>query len=292
MPDTFLPGDSLHWVSGNLTRPVVFRGLVDPENAAVDFGLSRLTAPLDQLSRPAPPVQQIPVVPLPPPEPEDLPSLAQQRTALRHTFDKHRTAQQATTRAREIADRALGVVEQMQARLRDHSERENKDITELVTALHDGGEARPLPSIRWVQNEQIRRDCAIAERVYDRVVQELAVCREQERAALDQIHKLAADIVGLILSAEIEKLHELEQQAAELRSKLQASCLWWPPTIEGVGKPLPLSIVAQQIINSDPPVINDPLGYTEREALRQHRQQPFADLFESLVAGDADAELI
>src|SRR4051812_9867152 len=102
MSDSFEIGQRLEWLHRDggtdralVTRYVIYRGQSDSQNAIIEFGRDQLTAPLGELSRITPPVLAHPVVPIPPPDIVDPPSLGQHRQALKHALDQHRSAMEA-----------------------------------------------------------------------------------------------------------------------------------------------------------------------------------------------------
>jgi hypothetical protein len=298
MSDDFEIGERLNWEHNNLIKPVVFRGMVDDKNASVAFGRnsyfeeSLWSAPLSELSRPTPPVLSIPAHPIPLEQPDESSSLDQHREHLKLAIDHHRQAVEQSHRAEKIADRALEVVTDAHTRLREYSRFESQSISELVSALQ-GQDRKQLPMASVFHGndyETDRRAAALCERAYSEIARELAQSRQHERDCLDQVYKCAADITGILLSRRIERLHELETEAAELRAKLKACCLWWPASVDGPGRPLALSPAAASIISSDPPQIHDPSGFGIREQLHQERQQDLVELFDRLINGDIDTE--
>jgi hypothetical protein len=292
----FAPGDGLLWehrdggfAAPTIVRPVVFRGLHDQTTATVSFGLDGdgeprlLVAPLAELSRPQPPLQQEPPPVSPPPAEPDLSAL---RDALRRALLESAAANAGRQTAEEAAARAEKLMSNAHTKLRVQRETQAAAADALAASLRGGALPPPTPNAQPVQDAE--RAAALSEEVFRRLARELAEARGRQAALQIAVDQAAAAIVGALLSAEIARLGALEEFVCEMRAQLRAQSEWRTPA--SPDRPLPLSAAARAVLGNPPARVRDPVGWEAKAALREIRQSLTVGLFARLISGDADAE--
>lgn len=297
----FRSGERLHWNTPKEIKVVVFRGQPSPAIATIGFGLhsdgtdNLWDVPVNELTRPAPPPRQDYGAALAQPPAPVSPSLAQRRMALAEALADYRQSGEEVERARLLADQAQIHVVRCHTKLRSFVELDEVAVIDLVKGLGSGnghGNGSESTDQQWADQQIAQRNASLAEAAYAKVSRALSEARIKEQACQQSLYSAAAQVLGSILSREIEALGEVEQIVAERRANLKACSRYWPDVIEGPPKPVPLSRNAATIIHNNPASANDPIGYIEQIALSEQRQEPLKALFATLITGDnVDADL-
>jgi len=314
MSTQFSAGESLQWShresNGMLSiRPVRFHRADNGSSATVEFGLladgtgrPRLFSgvPLSELPRPGPAPRPSWVAPplrvraaRSPATTESIAErLAAHREDLREAQQRACETHDALMRAADLADQANGLLGDAQRVLRNFAEMDRQAADALVDRLRNGsGDHNPVTEAdtAWGLRDRAKRDRDAFQAAHRQLAAELVQARARNIDAINAVKTAAAAVVAAVVEQRADQLQRMEAEAGRLRAELRAA-LELRVEAPALG-PLPVAHDIAGFISSDPQPEALPLGLEQRQAIIGQRQQPYDELLDRLVGGDADADL-
>jgi len=259
----------------NTIRLVRFEAPIDNEQARVVFGGEALTAPLNELRRPAPAPLALKTPAYTQP---DRVALAAVRQRLLQALDNARQANAAMSAAAAAADRASTTLADARAELARFADHDRAAADRLVDALRSGTPDASHGPDNPADREAARRRCDAAERAAAKLTAELAEARAAATDADQRVRAAVRAVVVGIAEREGDLLIRLEAEVANCRAALRALAGYRPLVPGSMPTEIALPAHVLGLLTPTPPP-----GYAT--------EAPWRDLYERLAAGDADADL-